>query len=386
MLLLLACSAEDVTAEFEARKAAALGPPAPLEAGWEQEVVLLLGEEVVTRMVTGAVDAELAKAKPVDVAGVGKVKLKTTLEDLKLVKAQCDGCVGVRGRLEGTANFKVGKVKKTLPLTVKFKGQVEFASIDAGLRGRNLVMSLRKIQDLEVEVGSFGAQLGKPLRTWSQELLEEIEDVDLGPVGSKDLPLRDVRLQGSPQGLRIEALASCVEPCGTSVDPDWGGEGFQVVVSEGLLLDTARKTAFEEGDISGEHALDIWAEPTSLDVDGDRFEMELRLWRIEGSGWWRDYTLRGPLALERGHLKLSADELEEVDKSDGAAVVDPLAWLGEWLILDTMAESAHGAFPARDAFVVGDLQLTTTLKELNGEGDALVLAGDLAVHGLSKKK
>ena len=39
--------------------------------------------------------------------------------------------------------------------------------------------------------------------------------------------------------------------------------------------------------------------------------LELRLWRIEGSGWWRDYTLRGPLALERGHLKLSADELEE---------------------------------------------------------------------------
>ena len=386
MLLLLACSAEDVTAEFEARKAEALGPPAQLESGWEQEVVLLLGDEVVTRMVTGAVDAELAKTKPVDVAGLGKVKLKTRLEHLKLIKAQCDGCVGVRGRLEGTANVKVGKVKKTLPLTVKFKAQVEFASKDAGLRGRNLVMSLRKVQDLEVEAGSLGAQLSKPLRNWSQELLEEVEEVDLGPVGSEDLPLRDVRLQGSPQGLRIEALASCVGPCGTAVDPDWDGEGFQVVVSEALLLDTARKAAFAEGDISGDHALDIWAEPTSLDVDGDRFEMELRLWRIEGTGWWRDYTLRGPLALERGHLKLSADELEESGRSDGAAVVDPLAWLGEWLILDTMADSAHGAFPARDAFAVGDLQLTTTLKTLHGEGDALVLDGEVAVHGLGKKK
>ena len=176
----------------------------------------------------------------------------------------------------------------------------------------------------------------------------------------------------------------CVEPAGMTL-PSFDGEGFQVVMSEGVLLDASRKDAFQAGDISGEHAMNLHAEPTSLDVEGERFTLGLRLWRLEGSGWWRDYTLEGPIELSKGHIRLKADDLQEGERSPGAALVDPLSWLGEGLILEGIAESAHGAWPARDAFPVGDLRLTTTFTSARGEGEALILEGEAVTHAGTKK-
>lgn len=384
---LLACSAPDVTAEFESRKTAALGPPSKMDASWDEEVVLRLGQALVSQLVIASVNAELEGAEPVDVGTFGKLKINAKLKSMDLIKPGCDACVGIRGTLGGTVKFKVKGLKaKTVDLTVKFKGQLEFASKDAGPRGRHLTMTLNDIQDVEVSTGRTNTDVGDVLGEHTTRMLERVETVDLGPIGSSDLPLRDVRLIGSKDGLRIEAMASCVQAAPTSGLPSWDGEGFQVLVSEGVLLDTARKEAFRTGDISGEHALNIWAEPTSLNLEGSEFSMGLRLWRLEGTGWWRDYTLTGPVTLERGHLTLEADALEEGDRSEGAALVDPLSWMGEWLILDTMADAARGAFPARDAFQMGDLRLTTTLESLDGSNDALVLDGKLAVHGGKKSK
>ncbi len=382
-LLSLACKAHDVTGDYEARKARALGPPAALTEGWESEVALQLGEELVVSMLKGAANAELAEAPPLDLP-VGKVRFDAELKKVQLIEPDCDQCVGLRGTIKGTARLRVKKLKKEFPFTLRFRAQMHFQTSEGGLRGRHLFMSLQDIQELELELAGYEAELAKPLKGASRELLEGVKDVDLGAVASPDLLLRDVRVRGSSDGLLIEALAMCVEPAGMTL-PSFDGEGFQVVMSEGVLLDASRKDAFQAGDISGEHAMNLHAEPTSLDVEGERFTLGLRLWRLEGSGWWRDYTLEGPIELSKGHIRLKADDLQEGERSPGAALVDPLSWLGEGLILEGIAESAHGAWPARDAFPVGDLRLTTTFTSARGEGEALILEGEAVTHAGTKK-
>jgi len=382
-LLMLACKADDVTGEYEARKAHALGPPAPFVEGWATEVALRLGEELVTSMLKGAANEELAGAPPLDLP-LGKVRFDAELKRVQLIEPGCDQCVGLRGTIKGTARVRVKQLKKEIPFTLRFRAQLHFETSDGGLRGRHLFMSLEDIQELELDLAGYEAELSKPLKRASKDLLERVQDVDLGAIATPELTLRDVRVRGSTDGLLIEALAVCVEAAGMTLPP-WDGEGFQVVVSEGVLLDASRKEAFQAGDISGEHALNLHAEPTSLDIEGDHFTLGLRLWRLEGSGWWRDYTLEGPIELSKGHIRLKADDLHEGERSPGAALVDPLSWLGEGVFLETIAESAHGAWPAREAFPVGDLQLTTTLTSARGVGDALILEGEAMTYPGTKK-
>ena len=374
-LLWMACSAEDVTADFEARKAHALGDPAPWKEGWETEVALRLDGALVSKLVQGSANAELKGLEPVEVGGLGRVTFTAEMSEALLTKATCEACVGLTGTIEGKARLKVAGVSKDVPFTVRFKGQLEFASVEVGA-GRNLTMSLRKVQDLEL--AGYEGQLGGGLKKQLKGLLGKVDAVDLGPIGSVELPLRDIRLRGDKEGLTIEALATCVDSAGTGL-PAWGKQDFTVVLSEGVLLGTARKEALNAGDVSGEHALDIHVEPTSLDVEGEGFTMGLRVWRLEGTGWWRDYTIEGPIQVERGLVRMRAESVEEGDKSPGAAIVDPLSWLGEGFIMDTMAEAAQGGFPTRDAFGVGDLKMTTVLTGVEGKGDALVLVGSARV-------
>ncbi len=382
-LLWLACSAEDVTADFEARKARALGEPAPWTEGWDTEVAMRLDGALVSTLIQSSANAELKGLEPIDVGGIGEVKLKGEMTQARLTKSTCEGCVGLAGTIEGTARLKVKGVKQALPFTLRFKGQLQFDSVEVGA-GRNLTMSLKKVQDLELELAGYEGQLGGGLKKQVKTLLGRVDAVDLGPIGSPNLPLRDLRLRGDKEGLTIEALATCVEGAGTRL-PAWGRHDFSVVLSEGVLLDSARKEAFNAGDVSGEHGLDIHAEPTSLHFEGDRFTMGLRVWRLEGTGWWRDYTLEGPVSVKRGFVRLKAESLEQGEKSPGAAIVDPLSWLGEGFIMDTMAEAAQGGFPTRDAFAVGDTKLTTALTGVEGQGGALVLMGKATVVQPTKK-
>ena len=42
--------------------------------------------------------------------------------------------------------------------------------------------------------------------------------------------------------------------------------------------------------------LSTTASPTALSGEAGAFELGVRLWRIPGAGWWRDYTVSGALA------------------------------------------------------------------------------------------
>jgi hypothetical protein len=131
--------------------------------------------------------------------------------------------------------------------------------------------------------------------------------------------------------------------------------------------------------------MEVWAEPTSLDLDGGEFALGLRLWRLKGKGWWRDYTIRGDLTLVNQVLKLQPKEVQEGERSQGAALVDPLALLGESLILRVIEDAAAQSVPIGQATSVGGLTLKAKVSQAQGVADALMLSGDATVRAANEK-
>ena len=137
-----------------------------------------------------------------------------------------------------------------------------------------------------------------------------------------------------------------------------------------------RRIAFEEGLLEHEIGID----PRSFSANGADFTLGLRIWRLSGAGWWRDYTVKGQMGLQGQELVLTGKDAIEGEKSRGAGLADPLALLFESVILKEVSKGVNQALPAQMATRVEGLVLAVKTTTVQGRGDALVLGGNLTAQ------
>ena len=264
--------------------------------------------------------------------------------------------------------------------TAALRGSLQITTRAAeDVQGRAVFARLTKIERLDFSLdqsGGLGFSLEDTLEGWGADLARETPELSLGGFGGDDLPLRDLRVRSASGALLVELLTDAAHGGPLYAPPTPPAGGWAVAVSEATLLDHARRAAFEMGEIS----MEVWAEPTSLDLDGGEFALGLRLWRLKGKGWWRDYIIRGDLSLVNQVLKLQPKEVQEGERSQGAALVDPLALLGESLILRVIEDAAAQSVPIGQATSVGGLALKAKVTQAEGIADALLLSGDATVR------
>lgn len=375
-LALAGCS-KDIQEQYDKAKVYAMEVADGVPRGWDADAYLLLSEELVSALLTTGLQTALDTVEPVDVGGKATLTPNATIRSLTLLeKASCDECVGFRAKLDGKLSVVAGKVKEEVPFEVTIGASMAFTSRDEnGLRVMDV--KVRSLDRFELEVGKGVAlDLDAALRGWGEALVARMPPYNLGAIGGEELGILDVRLLPEGQGLRVEMLTDAAHGVAVKTEVSLPKNGFILAISEGTLVDIARREAFGLGEL----ALDIYAEPTSLDVEGNRFAMGLRLWRLAGSGWWRDYVVQGKIDVSGKLLRLTPDAAEEIDASDGAALADPLATLGESLILDALIDSAGQSLPGHSATKVDGLGFTLTVRDAAGQGDALVLSGDAALY------
>lgn len=383
LLLLLACSNPELQADYDARKTAALSDPGAPSSGWQAEGALRLSAELLEELMAASIKAESKAAEPIDLKGMGTVKPVLTLDSFKLVDGDCKTCIGAQGTLSGNATIKVAGIKKKIPFTADFTLDMTFETEARahkdGSALRHIILKPSKVRKLKVELSAAGKalDLDQYLKTYGEQVLERIEPVDLGDLGGPELHLRDVRVKEEGGVMRIELLTDAPKGAPIKSWPEVPDTGFQVVMSEEALLSIARREAFALGEVSP--GTGIFAEPTSLDLEGMGFEMGLRVWRLDGSDWWRDYTLKGDLSIVKEELVLKASSVEEGDKSKGAGIADPLALIGEAYIMRILQDSAQGALPGSEQFEVGSSSWNVVLEDAQGVGDNLVMSGRIKV-------
>ncbi|MCK6523277.1 hypothetical protein L6R49_17825 [Myxococcota bacterium] len=375
LLSLTGCAA-GVHELFETRKAYGLERASGAPNGWSAEAVVALSEPLVQSVLAQALEVAIKDLPPFD-AKLAVITPQATLSSLTLSDvAGCAQCVGFSGKLTGKTKVEAMGFSKTLPFTASLRGSLQVSTRPAeDAQGRAVFARLTKIDRLEFsldQTGSLGFSLEDSLESWGTDLARETPELNLGAFGGDDLPLRDLRVRSASGALLVELLTDAAHGGPLYAPPTPPSGGWAVAVSEATLLDHARRAAFEMGEIS----MEVWAEPTSLDLDGGEFALGLRLWRLKGKGWWRDYIIRGEINLVNQVLKLQPKQVEEGERSQGAALVDPLALLGESLILRAIEDAAAQSMPVGQATSVGGLALRAKVTQAQGVADALLLSGE----------
>lgn len=380
LLLLCGCPASTLTEYQEARTAALATAPDPGE-DWAPDAALVLSAALVDRMVEGLLPVHGHLDDPLVLDGGVTVVPDLQVREVTVGASQsCVTCLAIEARLDGTVHPEGAKRLRT-PLQATVGLDVEVEGRTAGA-DHVVVLVPKDVRRASVTLGSKATALQGRLiepslkKLAHKQLVQEAEPIELARLSSEGLPIVALRARPARAGVRVEIRTAASSPTPLSVDTDKIRDGWQFAVQADSLVDLARAESMRQGVV----AYDVVPEPTGLRIGRGTFELDLRLWKTSGTGWWRDYHVTGPLKRDRSGLHLSAESIDETAASPGAAMADPLATLGKSQILANIAAGLDTSVATRHAFEVGGgQQAVLTVQDTYSSGPAVIVRGDVAL-------
>lgn len=386
LLALLACT-PDVRGLYESERSAALEVATERPRDWEPDITLQIAGPDFEEAVSVALKAALTRTQdplvvPMGLGFEARLRPVFSIEEATLRSSEtCPSCLSFDAVIVGKATWSLGPASGTVPLDVGAQGvfALEVAN------GNIIQATPRAITSVQVKVMDFGGlkmNPSKQVQEWlTEQLSERIPKIKIVELDTSLLPLRDLRLRSQAGAVRIEALSDVpgARPIGKIDLPD---SGVRLAISESALVGLARRAAFNQGELT----MDVYADPLEMNVEGNEFTLDLRLWRLVGRGWWRDYRIFGELSVTGGALQLVPKRVEELGKSAGAGLVDPLAALFEGEILNAITRSVSQTLPATRAQDLGIVQLRAETTSVSGREGALVVDGKLIVRAPDPSK
>ncbi len=381
LLLLFSGCAGSVHGLYDEARLEALAVPGPPGENWQPDARAIVSGELVHSLVVEAVTSTLAEQGtillPLPAGQEARLEPRVNLRRLDIsVGESCIECFAVDIRLRGQLHWSLGIAQGDIPFQVQTEGELLFTS-EASAQGHRLQAHLASLHHLRLRLGDFRLSsdaLENELRAWlRRQLLERLGPISLGEIGGAELPVRALRIRPEGYGVGIELLSIAPHHNGLAPVESVREEGWQAQVSSDTLLSLARRAAFEQGELGR----GIFLDPRGLNLDGQDFEILLRVWRLQGRGWWRDYRIRGRIQLGRQKLKLIPDNVEELAQSRGAGLADPLALMAEGLIVDAISAGAAQALPLRHGIQLGAQSFQARLEEAVGSQGQLLVKGSL---------
>jgi hypothetical protein len=363
----------------------------PPPEGWPSDATVFIGHELIRAQLQAAFDdarGEAAK-QPAFTTPLGDIRMVPTarVRGVRLAPSDaCAECVTVSTLVEGELQIgvtgPVGEASYDAQYTAAASSAWRLALVSEEGRQR---VSLRAVTGEEWKVDVKLSGLPGPLNAvFSGGLTEQVRGlVDEGllhTIPIADLPddelvhIRGLRARtvltkpGTAHyvvAVEVSFVALRRGDVGAPPDP---GEGFSVVIPEPTLLGLVQAATLRAEPADG-HV----AEPLSLDVDGDRFELLLRIWEIAPKPKSRDFRIGGRFILEDGEVRVSADEARE----EGAGfTLDPLALLIRAATLDALQKGLSMVVPAREehGLLLGR-RVAVEVQSVRGEADALRIDG-----------
>ena len=378
--LLTGCAASVIPA-WEAARDHALQDPGPPPSQWEPDAVLLLSEALVDDALVVLL-AEQGNLRGEIAAGPITAVPDLSVRQVDLKAAKCERSLRVRAELEGVITVRSLLGEVDAPVRADLRFDAVFDVVQAG-EVWSLTVAPRKLHHVEIDLaGADLAAFVQPIRTWLEEAVVRQPPLPLADLGSTDLPIRAMRVIPVRRDLRVDLLTTTHQARPLSTGTDAIEQGWRLDLSAPALLDLARRAAFEAGPISH----DVVVEPTSLYIEEDVFTLGLRLWRLKGRGWWRDYEIDGRVTVEGRGISLQPTDVRDRGHSRGAAWADPLAALGEGVILKAIERAMETSLPAIHRERGAALKVVVQIEQVDGNGDVLVLHGGLTLKPAPAKK
>lgn len=377
---LLGC-AGNIHALYEEAKTDALQSLGPPPSTWSPDIQVQIRPRALQDVATSALDAGLLsweRSQEIDTPVGLTISLtpSAAVEHLRLRPSDaCNTCLSVVSNLSGSARWQAGRQQGSVPYTARLGAVLELALEDAG---EQTILRARIKEINRVKLSSNGMVLNistdDAIGKWVRRALRNTPAFTVTEFGGEGLPVRAVSLRVTEEGIWLDALSDVDgaaldgNPPALADEQDWA-----VRMSDSTLTALLRRKAFSVGLLDN----DLGIEPQFITTDGDQFTLGLRLWRLSGRGWWRDYEATGSLSVDGRRLVMQATDATEGDKSPGAGLADPLALLVEGRILDAVVDNLEQTLPGTRSTTAQGMKISAVTQSIGGMGNALVVQGQL---------
>ena len=377
LFLLTACS-DKITQEYDARKSEILqaSPPAPND--WQPDIVVRLQYDAISKLSKEILEYEINQLRFTQKVLITNMSLQPKLKVEKWEVTAKNNQIHISAKFVGSWLYDIALLSGSENTSITFDG---IAKIE--MKDNQIWLSLTSIQKLQVELASIqGFDLSNNIEQWLNTQLVKLPPISMGTFDTKSYPIRDIRIHTTAQSQNIEILSTAkhnqhLPTLSNEITNDW-----QAIIHQQTALHWAQTLAFSKGVISNGVAID----PVSMKIADNDFTMDLRLWKIEGVGlWWRDYTTTGTIHRLKNQLKFEGTSVVEGEKSPKAGLVDPLALLGEGLILEAIADNLLYSVPTQKKGKLDAGTWNVQLENFKGVNDTLELSGALVFTENSKK-
>lgn len=363
---------------YEQEKHAVLKPAAlPRAETWDGDIHIRISPGALSEVSQAALDAGLLAWKKkltldTPIGPIASIRPRAQVTRLKLAPGgSCPDCLSLSGALEGTATWKAGPVSGVVPFTAVLAGDLA-VSIERDGTDWAVMGALVELSRLKVSAASVGSiDVSRQLSTWGKAAVDAAPAFRISTLGGDELPLRALRLSVDEAGIGLEALAdvnggASIPTSEAPLESDW-----QLRTSTQTALAIMRRAAFEAGLLENDVAVD----PRALTADASQFTLDLRIWRLAGAGWWRDYSVDGRMRVRGRKIELEGENAHRVSSSRGAGLADPIALLVEGRILEAIVDSLKQVVPGSRSAAIGDHKLKAVTREIKGIDSELVLTG-----------
>lgn len=379
-LVAVAC-APDTLPEFAAARTAALATPPPVQQGWKPDAALVISAPLIDRLLTatlpvyGRIDQDLA------VEGGVRVRPDLQIRRARVRgSASCEDCLAVDLRVDGTVQT-TGPLRVEIPLdmTVGLDLAVQGTTVDGAHVVTITPKDVRQVSLKSARLpAGLRAALEDPLTAAVRKrVVEGATPIEAARFPAEGLPVVAIRAKGSRNGIRVDLRTAASTPTPLTLNTDKIRDGWTFAVQQDSLTDLARAEAMRQGAVY----YDVVPEPTGLRVARGTFELDLRLWKTTGRGWWRDYTVHGTLTRTGDAFEMAPERVVEGPTSPGAASADLLAELGRSQIIDNIEAGIAGSLAASHAAeLTGGLEAQVTVASVFGVGETVRVAGDVTLR------
>lgn len=377
----LAC-APSVIQDYERARAGALADPGPASGAWRPDAVLVISGAEAEELAGAVIAARSGEPWQRAILGIPTtVTPELALESLTSSPSKtCPECFAVDAKLAGRVRYEVFGLGGGTPVSVHAKFDLRFT---VTRDGPTFVLAAEpgEVRRVDVTVGQRQARMGdsldRAIEDWARAEVLGSGPTEIGRLGGEGVPLRAARVSAHGDDIRVEMLTTAVGGRTVTAIDDDVDRGVRAWVD----LEAVRALASAASFRAGPQTHDIVVEPTALTVAADRFDLGLRLWKASGRGWWRDYAVSGTVSVagRAKLLSLTPDAVVEGAKSPRAGLADPLAALGEGLIVSTIEDAVQTTLPVRQKQTVGGLDAKFIVTGVRGADGALVVDGDLSL-------
>lgn len=382
MLLLLALGCPSpVSSDYEAAKTVALESVPDASGGWAPDAVLHLSHEMLSTLLSDVLANYGTLEDDID-AGLGELHPALTVNQVQLGTGACDDCIGVTAQLGGPLGVKTRVGSTSVPLTVDATFDTEL-TVDRQGKDWRLLLQPRQLRELDVRVSGLGVAgfAKESVRDWIDgAFLADVPPQEITTLDGDQLPVRSVKVVPRPKAVQVHILTAVAQgapvPIVTTVP-----EGWRLDVSPETLVGLAAAEAYR----MGPQSRGIVPIPTSLVLDDDRFRLGLRLWRLSGRGWWRDYEVTGTVAVENAKFAFKPESAKKLKSSKGAALADPLAALGQGVILGAIEDALETTLPAAHREDADGLRTRVVTTSLTGSLTSITAEGRLVVRPVPER-